>query len=200
MRTIEVSGVARWWAVSRARLTDQVLGPIYREVMPATPHHAQPSSTPLTIDDDAGGRPHLRVAPATRAQREDASRPYVAPLAAITATGGAVAAIVTVGLAAVLDALISPGLGVLFGFVFILTSVLIALRLGWYDAWAAIALPPLVFVAAAGLAAQVAPVTTGSWVHRTSSDIAAAVLDHPIYLLLGTLLAAAAIMHRARVE
>lgn len=122
------------------------------------------------------------------------------PLAALTATGVAVAGVVAVGLAATIDAALSPGLGFLFGFVFVLWSVLGALRMCWHDAWATIALPPLVFLAAAGIAAQVAPASDGGWVRRTSADIAAAVLDNPVYLLVGTGLAAAAIAYRARVE
>lgn len=110
------------------------------------------------------------------------------------------AALVPVTSAAVLDAAISPGLGILFAFVFIFTSVLVALMVRWRDAWAAFAFPPLVFIAAAGIAAQVSAATTGSWLERTSGDIAAAVLDHPFYLLAGTALATVAIAHRARVE
>jgi len=118
----------------------------------------------------------------------------------MTATGVAVAGLVAVSLTAIVDAALSPGLGVLFGFVFVLWSVLGALRICWRDAWAAVALPPLVFAAAAGTAAQVAPVSEGDWLRRTSADIAIAVLDHPVYLLVGTALAAAAIAYRARVE
>jgi len=123
-----------------------------------------------------------------------------APLPELTATGAAVAATVPVGLAAILDAAISPGLGVLFGFVFILSSVFVAVLIRWRDSWAAVAIPPLVFVAAAGIASQVASGSDGDWVSRTSTDIAAAVLDHPIYLLSGTVLAAVAIRCRARLE
>lgn len=132
-----------------------------------------------------------------------ASRPVasqVAPLAPLTATGVAVAGVVAVGLAAIVDGALSPGLGVLFGFVFVLWSVLGSLRMCWHDAWAAVSLPPLVFIAAAGIAAQVSPVSAGGWLQRTSGDIALAVLDHPVYLLMGTALAAAAIVYRARVE
>lgn len=192
--------------------------------MPATSYRAQASGDALTREargrparlrrDDPSVTPHRgpevsgsgrRLArshghdPAsTRTARPVA--PPVLPLAALTATGVAAAGTVAVGLAAIIDAALSPGLGLLFGFVFVLWSVLGALRIGWQDAWAALALPPLVFVAAAGIAAQLAPAADGGWLRRTSADIASAVLDHPFYLLVGTALAAAAIAYRARVE
>lgn len=118
----------------------------------------------------------------------------------MTANGVAVAGAIAVGLTAIVDAALSPGVGVMFGFVFILWSVLGALRICWRDAWAAVALPPLIFVAAAGIAAQVAPSSDGGWIQRTSADIAIAVLDHPVYLLVGTALASATIAYRAHVE
>jgi len=111
-----------------------------------------------------------------------------------------VLATATATLAAMLDIAISPGLGALFGFVFVMMSVLVALRLGWRDAWGAVALPPLVFVAAAAISAQVQPADGDDWVARTSTAVATAVLDHPGYLLIGTVLAALAIGYRARVE
>lgn len=137
-----------------------------------------------------------------RPERAAAERPraHVEPLAELTTTGGAVAALVPVTLAAIIDVAISPGLGVLFAFVFILSSVLVALRISWRDAWAAVAFPPLIFIAAAGVAAQVSSVSTGSWLQRTSGEMATAVLGHPYALLIGTVLAAGAVVYRARTE
>lgn len=119
---------------------------------------------------------------------------------AITAVGAAVLATLVVSLVAIFDAALSPGLGLLFGLGFVVTSAQIARRVCWRDAWAALALPPLVFTASAGIAAQVAPESGGTWLERTSTDIASAVLGQPVALLLGTGLAVVIIGYRAYVE
>lgn len=119
---------------------------------------------------------------------------------AITAVGAASLGTLAVSLVAIFDAALSPGLGLLFGVAFVLTSGLVARRVCWRDAWAALALPPLVFAASAGIAAQVAPESGGNWLQRTSTDIASAVLGQPITLLLGTALAIVVIAYRAYVE
>lgn len=104
------------------------------------------------------------------------------------------------GLAAIIDAAVSPGLGWFFYAGFLASSVVVAGRVSWRDAWAATMLPPLVFVAAAGIAAQVAPVTAGGWLDRTSADMLAAVVRGWVPLFLGVLLAAAVLVRRRSVR
>ena len=103
-------------------------------------------------------------------------------------------------IAAGIDALVSPGLGWIFFVAFWLISALVGLRLRGRDAWASVGVPPLTFVAAAGIASQVAPVASGNWVQRTSGDMAAAVLDHPYVLLIGTLVAVVGFGYRALID
>jgi hypothetical protein len=79
-------------------------------------------------------------------------------------------------------------------------SAFVGLRLRGRDAWACVGVPPLVFIAAAGIAAQAAPVSKGSWLQRTSGDMATAVLDHPYVLLIGTGLAVVAFGYRALID
>lgn len=122
------------------------------------------------------------------------------PRLVLTATGSAVLATLAVSLVAIFDAAITPGLGLLFGIAFVVTSVQVARRVCWRDAWAAVALPPLVFAASAGIASQVAPESGGTWLERTSTDIASAVVGQPLMLLTGTALAIAVIAYRAYVD
>ena len=121
-------------------------------------------------------------------------------LEGLTATGAAVVALVGTTLGAVIDAAASPGLGWMFFIAFVAMSAFVGLRLRGRDSWASAAVPPLVFIAAAGLAAQVAPASEGSWVQRTSGDMAAAVLDHPFMLLVGTALAVLAVGYRTYLD
>jgi len=88
----------------------------------------------------------------------------------------------------------------MFFIAFVAMSAFVGLRLRGRDSWASAAVPPLVFIAAAGLAAQVAPASEGSWVQRTSGDMAAAVLDHPCMLLVGTALAVLAVGYRTYID
>ena len=99
-----------------------------------------------------------------------------------------------------LDAVVSPGLGWIFFVAFFVMSAFVGLRLRGRDAWAAIAVPPLVYISAAGIAAQAAPVTEGNWVERTSGDMATVVLDHPYVLLIGTALAVVGFVYRALID
>ena len=97
---------------------------------------------------------------------------------------------------AIIDAVISPGLGWFFDIVFLISAVVVAGRISWRDSWAAVMLPPLVFVAAAGIAAQFRPVSTGGWLDRTSADMLAAVVHGWLPLFLGVALAGAVMVRR----
>ena len=101
---------------------------------------------------------------------------------------------------AVIDAIVSPGLGWIFFAGFFVMSAFMGLRLRRHDAWASTAVPPLVYISAAGIAAQAAPASEGSWVERTSGDMAAVVLDHPFILLIGTALAVVGFAYRAVID
>lgn len=175
---------------------------------------ASPSRDFRSTDAPAGGRrlarrPRLDAGPYREQDARDRAATDSSQLQSVpssrrqlvlTATGSAVLATLAVSLVAIFDAAISPGLGVLFGIAFVVTSVLVARRVCWRDAWAAVALPPLVFAASAGIAAQVAPESGGTWLERTSTDIASAVVGQPLTLLTGTALAIAVISYRAYVD
>lgn len=126
--------------------------------------------------------------------------PRAPVLEGLTATGAAVIGLVGTSLGAVLDAAVSPGLGWLFFVTFVVMSAFVGLRLRGSDAWASVAVPPLLYITAAGLAAQVGAVTEGGWLRRTSGDMARAVLDHPYVLIIGTALAALAVLYRALID
>jgi len=144
--------------------------------------------------DGDGSRPGL----VTHVQRHP--DPRAPALEGLTATGAAVVALVGTTLGSVIDAAVSPGLGWMFFIAFFAMSAFVGLLLRGRDLWASAAVPPLVFIGAAGLAAQVAPASGGSWVQRTSGDMAAAVLDHPFMLLVGTALAVLAVGYRTYLD
>lgn len=121
-------------------------------------------------------------------------------LEGLTASGAAVVGLLGTTLGALVDALVSPGLGWIFFSVFFVMSAFMGLRLRRHDAWASTAVPPLVFISAAGIAAQAAPVTEGDWVRRTSGDMATVVLDHPYILLIGTACAVVGFAYRALID
>lgn len=153
-------------------------------------------SEPRAVWAADGNQPERRVDPSATGHPG-----HRAPaLEGLTATGAAVVALAGTTFGAVLDAAVSPGLGWIFFLAFVATSAFVGLRLRGRDAWASAAVPPLVFIGAAGLAAQVAPATEGSWVQRTSGDMAAAVLDHPFMLGIGTVLAVLAVGYRAYLD
>lgn len=153
----------------------------------------QPPRAVRSEDDDAPWQ-----APPRRAQSRPA--PRAPALEGLTATGAAVVGLLGTTLGAVLDAVVSPGLGWIFLIAFVVMSAFVGLRLRGRDSWASVAVPPLVYIGAAGVAAQLAPATEGSWVQRTSGDMAAAVLDHPYVLMIGTALAVVAFAYRTMID
>jgi hypothetical protein len=173
--------------------------------MPAVPyreddddHVASPSGSrprpreAWSSDEDE----HTDLAPV----RPRPPQPYAPALEGLTTTGAGVVVLVGTTIGAVIDALVSPGLGWIFFVTFFLMSAIVGLRLRGRDAWASVGVPPLAFIAAAGIAAQAAPVAKGNWVQRTSGDMATVVLDHPYILLIGTALAVVAFGYRALID
>lgn len=158
-------------------------------VPPTRAEHPQPRPVRSADPDEPGASD-----PRSLARRSESRAPA---LEGLTATGAGVVGLVVTTLAAVLDAVLSPGLGWIFFVAFFVMSAFVGLRLRGRDVWASAAVPPLVFIGAAGLAAQVAPATGGGWLQRTSGDMAVVVLDHPYVLMIGTSLAVVAIGYRA---
>jgi hypothetical protein len=170
-------------------------------------------AVPYREDDDARdapsrGRPRPAAVwsyddddPAPGPYRRAPRRPERAPaLEGLTASGAAVVGLFGTTLGAIVDVVVSPGLGWIFFVAFLVMSAFVGLRLRGRDSWAAVAVPPLVYISAAGIAAQAAPVTEGSWVERTSGDMATAVLDHPYVLVIGTALAIVAFVYRSLLD
>ena len=171
-------------------------------------------AVPYREDDDAREAPVRRSDPPPTAVRsDDAYAPEPRPsrtaprqppagpaLEGLTASGAAVVGLVGTTVGAIIDAVISPGLGWIFFIAFVVMSAFVGLRLRGRDSWAAVAVPPLVFISAAGITAQVAPVTEGNWVERTSGDMATVVLDHPYVLVIGTALAIVAFVYRSLLD
>lgn len=164
---------------------------------------------PYREDDDSRGAPvragrprptavGFEGGPTGRAQQQP--QPHPPALEGLTATGAAAIGLVGTTLGAILDAAVSPGLGWIFFAAFLLMSAFVGLRLRGRDSWASIAVPPLVYIGAAGIAAQVAAETEGGWVARTSGDMAIVVLDHPFILMIGTALAVAGFAYRALLD
>jgi hypothetical protein len=175
--------------------------------MPAVPYREDDQAYGAPIRGgpaERGGPPssdQARTVQPTPIRRAPAPREPRAPaLEGLTASGAAVVGLIGATLGAGLDAALSPGFGWLYFTTFLVMSAFVGLRLRRRDAWAAFGVPPLVFIAAAGIAAQVGPTTSGGWVRRTSADMATAVLDHPYVLLSGTALAVVAFAYRALID
>lgn len=172
----------------------------YRDDEPPRAAPARLSRVDAGAPDDATWSDDDRF-PDVRLRRPASAPPPAPPaLEGLTATGAGFVGLVVAGTVALVDGWVSPGLGVLFALGFVLTSGFVGLRLRGRDSWAAFAVPPLVYIAAAGVAAQVGPLTAGSWVQRTSSDMATAVTAQWLVLLLGTLVSVVAVGYRAYVQ
>jgi hypothetical protein len=109
-------------------------------------------------------------------------------------------AVTIAGVGAILDAAISPGVGLLFYVIFLAAAIVTAGRISLRETWAALALPPLVFVAAAGIGSQVNPKASGGWLDRTSADMFDAVVHGWIPLFASVILAAAIVIRRRAVS
>jgi hypothetical protein len=171
-------------------------------------------AVPYREDDDARVAPARSSHPQPRAVRWSAEEfdtvadrppqrhpePHAPALEGLTTTGASIVGLVGTTFVAVVDSLVSPGLGWIFFLGFLAMSAFVGLRLRRRDAWASFGVPPLVFISAAGIAAQVAPVVKGSWLDRTSGDMATAVLDHPFMLLIGTALSVGAFIYRGLID
>ncbi len=168
----------------------------YREdddarVAPARSRHPQPRAVRSSDDEPEA----VAVRPP-----QHHSEPHAPALEGLTTTGASIVGLIGTTLFAGIDVLVSPGLGWIFFVGFLAMSAFVGLRLRRRDAWASFGVPPLVFISAAGIAAQVAPEAKGSWLDRTSGDMATAVLDHPFMLLIGTVLAVAAFVYRGLIS